>query len=73
LVYVGDCSRHCTTDVSGLFHTRCVYGGVEYRPLLTRLREQDIYRCGDGTCQVTESCGTANWHNSCRADCGVCR
>jgi hypothetical protein len=73
LAYVGDCARHCTMDASGLFHSRCVYAGVEYRPLFTRLRDQDIYWCGDGTCQVTESCGTASWYNSCRADCGLCR
>ncbi|MBZ4419863.1 hypothetical protein [Myxococcus sp. RHSTA-1-4] len=73
LVYVGDCSRHCTLDSTGLFFDRCVYSGAEYRPLATRMRDQDIYRCGDGTCQVTESCGTANWYNSCLPDCGICR
>ncbi len=69
LVYVGDCSRHCTLDSSGLYYARCTYGSVEYRPLVTRLREQDIYRCEDGACQVTESCGNAAWYNSCKADC----
>ncbi|WP_164012848.1 hypothetical protein [Pyxidicoccus trucidator] len=73
LVYVGDCSRHCTLDATGLFYARCTYGAVEYRPLVTRLRERDIHRCGDGTCQVTESCGNANWYNSCLPDCGRCQ
>ncbi|MCP3138082.1 hypothetical protein [Pyxidicoccus xibeiensis] len=73
LFFVGECARHCTLDPSGLFYSKCRYAGVEYRPLVTRLRDQDIYRCGDGSCQVTESCGTAHWYNSCRADCGLCR
>ena len=73
LVYVGDCSRHCSLDVLGLFYADCDYSGVHFRPLVTRLRDQDIFRCGDGVCQVTESCGTANWYNSCRADCGLCQ
>ncbi len=72
LVYVGHCSRFCTLDSTGLFYSRCDYEGVEYRPVTTRLRDRDIYRCGDGTCQVTESCGSATWHNSCRPDCGTC-
>ncbi|QSQ25841.1 hypothetical protein JY651_13305 [Pyxidicoccus parkwayensis] len=73
LVYVGDCSRHCSLDPLGLFYADCDYSGNHFRPLTTRLRGQDIYRCGDGTCQVTESCGNANWYNSCQADCGVCK
>lgn len=73
LVYVGECANHCTLDASGLYYARCTYGGVEYRSLVTRLREQDIHRCGDGTCQVTESCGNTSWYNSCQADCGTCR
>ena len=73
LAYVGDCANHCTLDASGLFFSRCVYAGIEYRPLTTRVRDRDIYRCGDGVCQVTESCGVADWYNSCRADCGVCK
>lgn len=73
LVFVGDCSRFCTLDASGLFYAECRHGADVYRPLVTRLREQDIYRCGDGTCQVTESCGNANWYNSCFADCGLCK
>jgi hypothetical protein len=73
LVFVGDCSAHCELDVGGLFYRQCTHGGVVYRPLVTRLRDRDIYRCGDGICQVTESCGISNWYNSCLADCGYCR
>ncbi len=73
LVFVGDCSRLCTLDASGLFYDSCRHGSDFYRPLVTRLRELDIYQCGDGVCQVTESCGNANWYNSCFADCGLCQ
>jgi hypothetical protein len=72
IYFVGECANHCTLDASGLFYASCTYGTVTYRPLVTRLRDQDIYRCGDGTCQVTESCGNVNWYNSCQPDCGTC-
>ncbi|MFP2929990.1 hypothetical protein ACLESO_33305 [Pyxidicoccus sp. 3LG] len=73
LVYVGDCSSFCTLDSTGLFYARCTYGADEFRPLVTRMKERDIYRCGDGACQVTESCGNVNWYNSCLPDCGRCQ
>jgi hypothetical protein len=73
LQYAGHCSDRCTLDASGLFFASCTYGGITYRPLTTRLRNQEIYTCGDGTCQLTESCGTSNQYNSCRLDCGTCR
>jgi hypothetical protein len=73
LAYVGDCASYCTMDSHGPFFARCVYAGVEYRPLLTRLRDPDVYWCGDGTCQVTESCGTSSAYNNCRTDCGLCQ
>jgi hypothetical protein len=73
LVYVGDCSTRCTRSSVGPFYEECQSGGVWFRSLTTRLRDADIYRCGDGTCQVTESCGIASWYNNCQADCGSCR
>ena len=72
LVYVGSCTKHCTLDPTKTFYTSCRYDGVTYRPLTTRLREQDVYSCGDGTCQMTESCGSSNKYDSCQADCGTC-
>jgi len=59
-------------DASWLYYTSCTYQGRTWRPLTTRLREQDIYTCGDGTCQPTESCGTSNRYDSCKKDCGTC-
>jgi len=72
LVYVGSCSSFCTLDVTRTAYTSCRFNGVTYRPLTTRLREEDIYTCGDGTCQMTESCGTSSTAASCQADCGAC-
>ncbi len=72
LFFVGECAQHCTLDSSGLYFEKCHYAGVDYRPLVTRLRDRDIYRCGDGICQVTESCGNASWYNSCQSDCRLC-
>jgi hypothetical protein len=73
LVYVGSCTRYCTLDATKTFYTSCRYNDVTYRPLTTRLREEDIYSCGDGTCQVTESCGTSSQYNNCQLDCGKCQ
>ena len=73
LFFVGECGNLCTLGATGLFYSKCTYAGVDYRPLVTRLRDADVYRCGDGVCQVTESCGTGAWYNSCQRDCGVCR
>jgi hypothetical protein len=73
LVVVGDCASSCTLDASGNFYASCTYGGKCYKPITTRLRSQDIYRCGDGTCQFTEDCGWGSDWDSCRSDCGTCR
>ena len=70
---VGRCEAlSCQLDASSKYYTRCTYNGVVYRPLTTRIRSADIYSCGDGVCQVTESCGTGSTSDSCRADCGTC-
>ncbi|WP_225408707.1 hypothetical protein [Stigmatella hybrida] len=72
MAHVGFCADHCTRDASGLFYTQCTYNGVPYQPLTTRILPSDIYRCGDGTCQFTERCGTGTTYDSCAADCGPC-
>ena len=72
LQYVGHCSAFCTMDPSRPYYTSCTYQGRTWRPLTTRLRDKDIYFCGDGTCQPTETCGTSNRYDSCRPDCGTC-
>jgi hypothetical protein len=73
IVQVGNCSNLCTRDAtSKSAYGRCTVNGKSYLALTTRLRAQDIYRCGDGVCQFTESCGNSNGGGSCRADCGTC-
>ncbi|MBN8228103.1 hypothetical protein JYK02_11350 [Corallococcus macrosporus] len=73
LVYVGSCSAVCTPDgTAGLAFASCTAGGVGFQPLTTRVRESEVAVCGDGVCQITESCGTSNTYNACAADCGAC-
>jgi hypothetical protein len=70
--HVQSCETFCTLDSSGLFYTECNYNGRTYLPLTTRIRSEDVYTCGDGVCQFTESCGTGNVASSCASDCGPC-
>ena len=72
LTHVGNCHSLCQKDSTGTYFTQCTYKGVTYHPLTTRIRPQDIYTCGDGICQSTESCGNKNTAESCKADCGKC-
>jgi hypothetical protein len=72
LVHVGQCRDFCTLDPTRTFYTQCTYNGVTYQPITTRILPADVYSCGDGVCQFTESCGTGNSYDSCRADCGPC-
>ncbi len=66
------CETFCTLDSSGLFYTSCTYNGRTYLPITTRIRSEDVYTCGDGVCQFTESCGADNAASSCATDCGAC-
>jgi len=72
LAHVGQCADVCTLDASGTFYTSCTWNGVTYPAITTRVRQADLYRCGDGVCQVTESCGMGMTAGSCLADCGSC-
>ncbi|WP_224249960.1 hypothetical protein [Hyalangium gracile] len=72
LMYAGTCTTFCTLDASKTYYTSCTYNGVTYRPITTRLRPDDIYLCGDGVCQISESCGTSTQYNNCLLDCGAC-
>ena len=72
MVYTASCASLCTFDPVNAQYTECTYMGTQYRPITTRIRPQDIYLCGDGICQVSESCGTGNTYSSCQADCGTC-
>jgi len=70
---VGSCSWICKADPTGTFYTSCgtfVNGAWKsYLPITTRILPADVYRCGDGTCQFTEACGTGTTADSCQADC----
>lgn len=72
LVHVGQCEDICTRDASGTFYTSCTWNGVTYPPITTRVRQADLYSCGDGVCQVTERCGAGMSAASCGLDCGSC-
>ena len=67
-----DCSDLCTREATGGAYATCTHNGVTYPALTTRLRAEDIYTCGDGVCQVSESCGTGDSYDNCQADCGRC-
>ncbi len=72
--HVGQCSTYCTLDTASRNqYFRCEYNGKLYRAITTRIRAEDIYRCGDGVCQLSESCGTGTTADSCAADCGSCQ
>ncbi|OJH36244.1 hypothetical protein [Cystobacter ferrugineus] len=71
LVHVGSCSSYCKLDSTKTYYTQCTYGGKTYAPLTTRLRSSDVYICGDGVCQVSETCGDQQHYNNCK-DCGPC-
>jgi hypothetical protein len=70
---VGACSQFCTLDASGTYYTQCTYQGETFLPVNTRIKPQEIFACGDGVCQFTESCGTGSTADNCRADCGKCK
>lgn len=72
ITYAGRCDQLCEQVLPGGFYTSCTYHGVRYQPLTTRISKQEIYRCGDGVCQFTESCGRGSRPSSCEADCGNC-
>jgi len=72
MVYAGACEAHCVADASQTFYESCEYGGKTYLPLNTRLRPDELYTCGDGICQFTESCGAGVTVDDCGLDCGPC-
>jgi hypothetical protein len=70
---VGPCHLICKEDPAGDFYSSCgtwTNGAWRtYAPITTRILPADVYRCGDGVCQFTESCGTGTTAASCAADC----
>ena len=72
VAHVGACQSFCTLDATGTYYTQCNYQGQSFVPLTTRIQPTEIFECGDGVCQFTESCGTGTTPDNCQADCGVC-
>ena len=72
IAQVGFCSDLCVLDATGTFYEECTLNGATFRPLTTRIRPSDVYRCGDGVCQFTESCGDGAAYDNCASDCGAC-
>jgi hypothetical protein len=72
IIRVGSCTQFCSQEPLKGFYKSCTYNGVSYMPLTTRLRTLDISLCGDGVCQVSESCGTGHQFFNCGVDCGPC-
>ncbi|MCA1827059.1 MAG: hypothetical protein ABR567_07410 [Myxococcales bacterium] len=70
--YAGSCGAMCKTDPTGLYYTACKVNGKTYRPVSTRIMPQFNYKCGDGVCQRSESCGTGTTFDNCGLDCGPC-
>ncbi len=72
MTFGGDkCSELCTPDELHNAYTSCTYNNKTYLPITTRVLLDDVYKCGDGICQISESCGTGNIPNNCK-DCGPC-
>jgi hypothetical protein len=69
---IGQCEEYCTLDTTSTFYTQCTYNGVRYQALTTRIRQEDVHRCGDGVCQRSERCGWGITADSCMLDCGSC-
>ena len=70
--YAGNCRDLCQPDPTNLYYLTCTVNGQTYRALSTRIQPSAEYTCGDGICQVTESCGTGSTWNDCGLDCGPC-
>jgi hypothetical protein len=72
MAHVGACESLCTREGNQPYYTSCTWNGRQYLPITTRLRPEEVYRCGDGVCQWTEQCGGGTTPDSCAADCGTC-
>src|SRR6185312_7589283 len=72
IVFTGLCSTICTPDATGTYYTSCTWNKQTYQPLVTRFQAASMYSCGDGVCEISESCGNGTTATSCKADCGAC-
>lgn len=69
--HVQSCAEMCFPDRQHNYFLACYHNGKIYRALTTRIKKSDVYVCGDGVCQISESCGTGLTPDNCR-DCGPC-
>jgi hypothetical protein len=67
------CDKYCEKDEAKDFYAQCTYNGITYRPITTQMRKHDVFKCGDGVCQYTETCGTGDTPDDCGKDCGPCQ
>lgn len=70
--HVASCQELCVPDPLNNYYQSCTYNGKTYRAITTRIRPVDIFVCGDGVCQISESCGMGLTPGNCR-DCGPCQ
>jgi hypothetical protein len=66
----GRCEQACTKDPTGQAYASCtgtLWDGTPraFRPVQVKLQPATVFRCGDGTCQFTESA------ERCAADCSL--
>jgi hypothetical protein len=66
---VGLCKKNCVAGPDGNWLT-CWRGIRQYRPISTRLKPSEVYRCGDGVCEFTESPYNPKTGHGCLLDCG---
>lgn len=75
--HVGSCADVCTAvppqdpeSPGPTVWASCTVNGTTFLPLTTYLSPADVYLCGDGTCQFTESPFDPVTGQGCQADCG---
>jgi len=70
--HVGSCADSCAPAPGDgpTVYASCTVNGVSYLPVTTYLSAADVYLCGDGTCQFTESPYDQVTGTGCPADCG---
>lgn len=69
--HLGSCADVCTPlpGVSPTVFGECAVNGVSYLPVTTYLQPSDVYLCGDGVCQFTESPDDPLTGLGCPSDC----
>lgn len=71
MISIGSCSTHCILNSANTGYTSCTHNAITYLPITTRITVDQIYVCGDGICQASESCGSGCSRDNC-VDCSPC-